>query len=421
MALQLSNFKKIITKYSLLLVFLFLLQILIGYFLIHRILYDQTKQSLQFLSDRIKNDIKFHNDKWDMDLYNDDPYTPNPNGASGFELPLYIITKQGLIIERNNPIHGLFDTSDSKQLLAFTSPQTITTDRQERWRVLSREIVRNNQREGVIFLAYYNPMPQQESEIDKKLIENIGRISSQVTINKSGMDIRKIDVRNIDYDVSFEIINKFNKVLLNNGRIPSFIDPSYIDTELQNQRLRVVADTKTHVPYLILSKPLMDPDGVTIQGILTLGKPIDFLNSTTRTFLIYSIIILLLISFPICFIFFKFLKQDLSKHSKVENTVFPITTVSFDKRESSISFDKKRIKIPFGSNQYYLCEAVFSQPKKRWDQDELLEKFGDNDSTHWRKVYDSMVALNKRLGFRLILYENRTYRMNPPLLSLLAS
>lgn len=405
--------KKLLIKYSAFFVIIFLLQTVLSYIFIYQILLNQTKSSLESLSERIKHDISFNNDKWNMDLYNDDPYTPNPNGASGFSQPLYIITKQGLIIERNQPIHGLFDTSDYKHLLNFLSPQTITSDTQERWRVSSRTINAKGRTLGVIFVAYYNPISSQEDLIDNKLQENLNRIASQINIQDEVMDTSKIDIRNIRYDVSFEVVNTFNKVLVNNGRIPSFIDPSYVDAELRNNNLRTVTDIKTNTQYLVFSQPLIDQEN-TIQGIVTVARPIDLINQTLNTFMLYSMLTLLFLTGPIGFILLKNILMDLKKNQKeFSQEMISLLHLSFNRQESIITHDKKKTKIPYSSNQYYLCDAIFTQPKKRWEQDELLERFGETNITEWRKVYDAMIALNKKLGFKLVIYENRTYRLNP--------
>ncbi len=94
--------------------------------------------------------------------------------------------------------------------------------------------------------------------------------------------------------------------------------------------------------------------------------------------------------------------------------------IKFDEKESKINANGKQIKIPYAKNQYYLCKALFSKPKKRWENDELLEEFGIDieGSKIKRQAYDAMIAINekveKAIDIRdLILYENKTFRLNP--------
>src|SRR5438105_565827 len=114
-----------IVKVFLSLAFLFVLQISLGHFLIKSFSIDDTKKSLDVLTARIQNDLKYKNKSWDTRMYAADPYTPHPTGSSGFTTPLYILATDGFVIERNQPINGYLDSSDFKHILSFKSPQTI--------------------------------------------------------------------------------------------------------------------------------------------------------------------------------------------------------------------------------------------------------------------------------------------------------
>ena len=94
------------------------------------------------------------------------------------------------------------------------------------------------------------------------------------------------------------------------------------------------------------------------------------------------------------------------------------------KKEIFKPINEKEVKIPYGTNQYNLCKAVFGTTKKRWENDELLDKFGANieDVKVKRQPYDAMLAVNKKVkqesGINnLILCENKTFRLNPKYLT----
>jgi hypothetical protein len=73
--------------------------------------------------------------------------------------------------------------------------------------------------------------------------------------------------------------------------------------------------------------------------------------------------------------------------------------------------------IAFATNQYYLCEALFAFPKKRWETDELLDRFGsDVENKNSRTLYDTVLALNRKFLWRLISYKDKTYQLNPELI-----
>lgn len=94
--------------------------------------------------------------------------------------------------------------------------------------------------------------------------------------------------------------------------------------------------------------------------------------------------------------------------------------VSFDDKKPAIIINEKEVKIPYGTNQYNLCKAVFGKTKKRWENDELLDKFGANieEIKVKRQPYDAMLAINKKVKQEsgidnLILCESKTFRLNP--------
>lgn len=117
------------------------------------------------------------------------------------------------------------------------------------------------------------------------------------------------------------------------------------------------------------------------------------------------------------------LKREFAHPSeKIKNEVKKsyFSQVCFDKEKSELKIDGKPTPIPYSSNQYYLCEALFGNPKKRWENDELLEKFGVNTDLSNAKIkrqpYDAMIAINKkiaRLSPDLIQYKNKTFQINP--------
>src|SRR5260221_6066993 len=144
----------------------FLVQLILGVFLLHQISLNQAKNALETLSNRIHADIVYTNGRWDTNRYNADP---NIQANS----PVYILANDGFVIDRWKPIHGFLDTSDIKHLLTYTSPQTITTSTQQSWRILSIPIKENDQILGTITVAAYNPSLSQLDGIDQRLTQTI--------------------------------------------------------------------------------------------------------------------------------------------------------------------------------------------------------------------------------------------------------
>lgn len=377
--------------------------------------------NLQSLVERTKNDLQYTNGTWNTTKYNADPYTPHPGGSGGFNGSLYVITEDGYVIERTQPINGILDSADFKHLITFGAPQTISIITNDQWRVLSGPIV-NKQGVivGVVMVAYFNPEPQQLSEIDKQLSRDLSYITTSLTVSDDKIDVSKIDIRNINYDTSFEVVNRFNRVLLNTGRVPTYIDPSYVEQEIAKPEGQVyVTDAVTNKSYILYRANLTDNSGRTV-GTIIAGRPIDYINTVMQEAFLPAALASIAAIVAVAFFVFRYGKALGNDQDIIEETQKHAVpdTISFDAKNSTIAINDTVVQVPYATNQYELADAVFSQPTKRWELDELLEKFGDTeDFGNWRKVYDATLALNKRTGLKIVVYKDKTFRFNPELVS----
>lgn len=412
---------KTIASLTLLVFLLFLLHIIFSYIYIRTISLSEIQEKLTQFNNRIDNDLVFKGNSWDISKYNADIFTPYPNGSSGFSKPLYIITTDGYIIERTNPITGLLNTSDFKHLLQFNKPTTIHTISNEKWRVFSLPLEYKNRTIGVILLAYYKTQNNDLEVIDQKLITNADYIRNSLIIKPSGaIDYTGLDIRNIHYEYSFEIVDSFNNVIVNNGRVPTFIDPSYLKRFTQNPVVEIVSDEITNVKYQLISKVIVREKHPV--GIIVSAETIQPLEQMLSKFVLFSLIIAILLIGPFGFYIIYKIVSIIALNSRDSNSIdlWKIKSISFDIKSGKITVNNTVIEIPYASNQYYLCERVFNNPKKYWESDELLEKMGEIDGVgSSRKVYDAMIALHKRIGFKLVEYKDKTYRMNQHLLSVI--
>ena len=55
------------------------------------------------------------------------------------------------------------------------------------------------------------------------------------------------------------------------------------------------------------------------------------------------------------------------------NDFLGVKSIRFDHDKSHLIIDDQTLSISYASNQFYLLDALFSNPKKRWENDELLE------------------------------------------------
>lgn len=395
--------------------FIFLFHTIVSYVFVYKTSVQSLESRLETMIKRIDKDLSYANGKWDTTLYNADPLTPYPNGSSGFANPLYIITSEGFIIERSQPIHGLLDTSDFNHLSTFRTPQTINTITNESWRVVSEPILDGRSVVGVVLLSYYNPQQGSIEEIDKKMKESLHSIIQSLQVTNNKINTQHIDIRNIHYEYSFEIVDKYNNVLLNNGRVPSYIDPSYFAKEIGNKNKRIAVDSKTGREFVIVTKTLFASN--TPIGIIIAGEPIDALNSTLKKYVYFSFMLGLLVTIPLMiytvFIMKKFLRA-LEDEEKDKTKLGLIKKIQFDKKKSILWINEKQYPIPYASYQYHICSALLHQPNRQWEYDELLEVLGDfGERINTRKVYDAVQAINKRINFRLIEYRNKLFSINP--------
>lgn len=399
--------------------FLFFLQIILSYVFVYKTSLNQIELEMQTLALRIVKDLKYDGKIWDTTLYNSDPYTPYPNGSSGFSNPLYIITKEGFIIERSSPIKGFLDTSDFKHLTQFQKPETIHTVTNEWWRILSKTIEKDGSTLGVIVVSYYNPRDIETTLIDRKMQENILFILSQLQFKDNKINTSKLDIRNIHYEFSFEVVDVYNNVLINNGRVPTFIDTSYFAKEVENGGKRIITDNKTHEQYLIINHIIKGNKSVPV-GLIVVGESVRSLYIILQNYVLFALLISVFFIVPLLVYVMHVLRTDVVGILTEKITIAEtrkIVSIFFDKKESYIAINNEKYTIPYTSNQYYVCEAIFSAPIKKWEYDELLERLGDNnEEISGRKVYDAALAINKKCSYKIIEYKNKVFTMNQILL-----
>lgn len=410
-------------KLYLFVLFLFLLQIVLSYIFVYKTSLSQIESNLQSLSHRIEHDLRFNGLTWDTSLYNADPLTPYPNGSSGFSSPLYIITKEGFIIERSSPIRGYLDTSDFKHLMQFQKSQTINTITNEKWRILSKPIENDGRILGVVVVSYYNPREIETSSIDRKMYENITFIISKLELAHNKINAAKLDIRNIHYEFSFEVVDIYNDVLANNGRVPTFIDRSYFAKEANGEWKKIITDVRTQDQFMIISHIIRgknsEPD-----GLIVAGQSVQSLYLILQNYVLFALILSSLCIVPLLVYVVYIFRKDVLRLLAEKIITKPIRNIErlfFDKKNSCIYINDEKFEIPYASNQFYVCDAIFSSPSKRWEYDELLEKLGEPNNTEesGRKVYDSMLAINRKCGIKIIEYKNKTFIMNSAFLSYL--
>ncbi len=355
---------------------------------------NQLKDDLENLTAIIKSDISYQDGQWDITKYLNDSQIPN-------NLPLYIITSEGFVIDRRNIIPNFLDTSDLRFSSSFQIPQTIVSPVGETWFMYSKPITRDRLTYGTILLAYHQPEYSSINEIEIQL-KDLGRmIDSQININQNNLDLTTFDHKTVSSKISYQIVDTENKVLTTSGPIPSYVDRSYLALYKKLEFLRFGE-------YLVHTSPITKDNrqlGVIISALKTEDIPLMLVNRAIIP-LAVGILILVLAAYI------------LSRNKSTPTAQNYLLT--FSRKDSTLSYQNKTINIPLDSNQYYVLVALFSKPQKRWETDELAEIiFGqdyiENMKIYWRKIYDAVRSINQKttntFGQKIIETESKTFRL----------
>ena len=399
----------------------FLLQVIVGSIIVYESALKDSRDYVLTSVKRIENDINYSNGKWNLYRYNADP-----NAADTY--PIYILGSDGYVVDRWKPVFGYLDTSDFKHLITFTTPQTINTPTNQEWRIYSKLITGSNSEViGVITVSYFNPA-DNNTTVDTKITEEANTIASKITIKNDQITNVSVDPRELNYDVAYQVVDQYNKILAksNNSnsidRIPNFIDSSYVGSAIDNPGFQQIQDNKTHEKFIVYATPLTDSNN-DIVGVLVVGKSISFIDNILVNYviskLIYGFIITVVFATFALWVIRRYLNKYLRENRLKEEE---IKKISFNKASSTIYIDDIEIAIPYATNQYTLCVSLFSAPKKHWETDELLEKFGEHElENNWRKVYDTVLIVNKKVSqyanIKLIISKDKVYQLNPQLLT----
>ncbi len=397
----------------------FLIYLIANYLYLQQLAQNDVKNILRKNVGLISADLVYKDNHLDVTAYEND-LTPYDN-------PLYIFTTDGFAIDRERIIKGFLDFSDIKYSSSFSTPQTITTPVNDKWRVLSHDIKNGNAILGTILVGYPQPDDSALKDIDSIMADNAASLSSVIKVVGDKVDTSNVKFKNIDSKLSIEVIDKFNHTLVTLGGPPAYIDRSYL-TNVISEKFQNIDDSKSKEHYLIYSKPIIDEKTKQAVAVVVSGYSLTQINKDLHNQLVFSttsgsiIVVLLLLATG-----FLLRKEIIEITKRINETIvkaIPIlpkrSDIIFDKDKSIIYLKTIELKVPYASLQYEICKVLFSKINKRWEYDEILEKMGEDDldvKDSWRKIYDAVRLLNEKskvvLGFDVILFESKTYRVNP--------
>jgi len=415
------NELRVVLKLSSVFLFSFLIYLVANYYIIYFLSLSDIKAYLNRSVINVASDFEYVDGKWNTEKYLSDISTPT-------EVPLYIYTTSGFQMDRLNAIHGLLDTSNFDYASSFKQPTTVVSPAGETWRASSHLIYRNSQNKGVILVAHFEPKGIPTKEVDAKLQEMAVMLDSKIQLIGNSLDVSSVNQKEVDANISFEIIDTFNRSLVSVGGAPAFIDKSYVQDALSFREFRKIYDLKTHIPYLIYSKPIVSKNETV--GVVVVGKGLDQLEKTLGYQLWFSLIagIVAILLFVIVVVYLY--RHDISEvvQERIDNLANPappeIYSISFDREKGNIVANKDIcISIPKNSHQFDICSRLLQTPMKNFDTLDLAEAIGNQEASDniARMVYDSVLSINDKvkrvLRVQLITRKNHQYRINPELAS----
>ncbi len=415
---------KVILRLSAAFLIAFVLYLTASYSIIQSLSFRDIKAYLETTSSVVSQDFEYSEGVWNTNKYLSDTTTPS-------ETPLYIFSLDGFLIDRKNVIGGFLDTSNFAYASSFATPKTIVSPIGEHWRVFSYRIERDGQEKGVILLGYFDPAGRSEKDIDAVLLANAQMVDSQITVTNGVLDATQIVDKDIDHNISFEVIDPFNRSHKSIGGPPAYIDKSYIQDALKHKDFTVVTDIRSQKKYMFYVQPILANGKVV--GIVALGKGLDQLNQIlgNQLFLTFFAGLLSVFVFALFTLFVyrhdigEIIEERLAMLTNPQCVV--VDRIAFDAPGSKININGiHAIDIPADSYQYDICKLLFKNPKKQYDTLDLSDAMGELDEQKnvKRLVYDAVEAVNAKVkkltGIKLISHSDKKYSINPALASKLS-
>jgi hypothetical protein len=201
---------------------------------VHAQLYKTTKQELGAWAGEVADEIAFK-DKWDLQGYR----------RASITVPIwFVVTKDGLIVDSEGFIPGLFGHVELPDDSIYTAPQTVTSAIGEKWRIFGRKVTG-----GSIIVG--TSSPQNDRDIDIKLASNAVKFGSSLAGAESTSS------RAIDLDLDYAVISSSGELKVDSGGLPLKTDALAVPTAPGH----LVSFASGGRPYLLFLQPILDDRG----------------------------------------------------------------------------------------------------------------------------------------------------------------
>jgi hypothetical protein len=208
---------------------------------VHAQLYETTKQELGSWAAEVSKEIVFK-DKWDLEGY---------RRASITAPRWYVVTKDGLIVDIEGFIPGLFGRVELPDESVYSAPQTIVSAVGEKWRLFGRKVTG-----GIVLVGICSS--EDTSDADAKLVSNAAKFGSTLA------EAESTSSREIDFIVDYAVVSSAGELKADWGGLPLKTDAHALPLP-PNHLAPLTSGGK---PYLLYFRPILDSAGRQVGAVI---------------------------------------------------------------------------------------------------------------------------------------------------------
>jgi len=204
---------------------------LVQHWFVHRQVYQTTVQELSLWADQVADEIAYR-DKWDLRGYR----------QAAIPAPAWnVLTRDGLIIDIDGFIPGIFGPVYAPDNSIFAEPISWQTEVGENWRVFGRKLS-----DGYVAVGV-SPV-DQTADTDAKLTQNAAKFGSTLR------EATAVRSREIDSAVDYAVVSSDGQLKAAWGGVPLKTDIRRLHIH-SGHLAPISSDGK---PYLLYFKPILD-------------------------------------------------------------------------------------------------------------------------------------------------------------------
>lgn len=208
---------------------------------VYRQLYETTSQELGLWAKQVSDEVAYK-DKWNLTGYRRASIT-----APGW----FVITKDGLVVDIEGFLPGIFGQAEQPDNSLFDAPKTVTTASGEQWRLFARKVTG-----GFIVVGICSPA--DTTSADSKLVANAARFGS--TLEQA----TQLGSRMIDFDVDYAVLSSQGEIKAAWGGIPLKTQINALP-KAGSQMVSLASNGKS---YLLFIQPILDVRGQEVGTVI---------------------------------------------------------------------------------------------------------------------------------------------------------